>query len=183
VTFESQAQQTTSAFASRTSRNRNDQLFDGKLRSTTATAGQPRGNVCTQISRTRSFDERHSRDSAAHRGDSAAQAKHLPNSATCPTELGNTMPLRRQAEEYHRNRGPAPWKRLRPNLPNTKLRRRVCMPVPTLADARAERAAIAAALCHVSPMLLGRQNGEGQRRGTPAIQPLTAEIQLPTAEN
>ena len=57
------------------------------------------------------------------------------------------------------------------------------MSVPTLADARAERAAIAAAPCHVSRMLVGRQNGEGQGRGTPAIQPLTAEIQLPTAEN
>ena len=57
VTFDPRAQQTTSAFASRTSRNRNDQLFDGKLRSTTATAGQPRGNVCARISRTRSFDE------------------------------------------------------------------------------------------------------------------------------
>ena len=30
VTFDPRAQQTTSAFASRTSRNRNDQLFDGK---------------------------------------------------------------------------------------------------------------------------------------------------------
>ena len=88
-----------------------------------------------------------------------AAAKHLPNSATCPTELGNTMPLRRQAEEYHRNRGPAPWKRLRPNLPNTKLRRKVCMSVPTLADARAERAAIAAAPRRVSPMLLGLAPG------------------------
>ena len=58
VTFDPQAQQTTSAFASRTSRKRNDQFFDGRLRSTTATAGQPRGNVYAQISRTRSFDER-----------------------------------------------------------------------------------------------------------------------------
>ena len=77
------------------------------------------------------------------------------------------------ASTVHRDRGPAPWKRLRPNLPNTSLRRKVCVSVPTLADARAERAAIAAAPCRVSPMLLGRQMPRGlrpePRRTTPSF--------------